>query len=187
MRKKRKKKKKRDRHKLNRRIEQMRRILNWTENARIQVERGNRVKRWKRGENMIRESNPRRWMGKSMEEITELKELEEKADAHMEELLEARYEINEQRRRTAKNLEMLREVQEDERGTKSFFGKMKVAHSKEEIFALIEEQIDPETEEKVEVEYRELTDLQRIATDFCTHNLIILESGDEIACVVACY
>ncbi len=46
----------------------------------IQQEKGNKIKRWKRGNEMIRNSNPKRWMDKQIGEITDLTELEEKAD-----------------------------------------------------------------------------------------------------------
>ena len=95
MKKKRRKKKKRDTNRLNREIRSMRHILNWTENAIVQNERGNKVKRWKKGEEMIRRSNPKRWMGKSMGEIMELKEIEEKAAEQLDKLLEERHENNE--------------------------------------------------------------------------------------------
>ena len=111
---------------------------------------------------MIKESNPMRWMGKQMGEITDLVEVEEKAEEHLDTLLNELYEANEKRR----ELDRLRELQEEERCTKSFFNKLKGGHRKEEIFALTEEQIDEETEEKKEVEYSRLEDLQRIATNF---------------------
>ena len=166
MRKKRKKKRNRKRHNLNKEIKKMKRIVNWIENARIQIEKGNKIKRWKRGEKMIRESNPMKWMGKRMGEEMDLREMEEKAEDHLDKLLEELNEGNAKKRRIEKNLEMLRQIQEEERTSKSFFNKIKNVYHSQEIHTLIEEYTEKDTEEKREVERRETTDLQRIATTF---------------------
>ena len=161
-----KKKKRRDMYKLNKHITLMRRILNWAEDAAIQVERGKAIKRLKRGEQMIRESNPKRWMGKSINEIEDMNELHEKATEQLDKLLDERNENNEKKRRVEKNLNRLKEIDEEDRATSGFFGKMKVAHKKEEIYALIEEQINKLSKEKEDVERRDPKDLQRVATEF---------------------
>ena len=70
------------------------------------------------------------------------------------------------KRRTEQNVEILREVQEEDRGTRSFFSKLKRAHRQEEIFALIEEVVNRETDEKIEIERTEKKDIQRVATGF---------------------
>ena len=61
-----------------------------------------------------------------------------------------------------RNMEILREVEEDERSTRSFFGRLKKAHQKEEIFALVE----ATGSEAGEVERRGKKDIQRIATTY---------------------
>jgi hypothetical protein len=63
-------------------------------------------------------------------------------------------------------VEILREVQEEERGSRSFFSKLKRAHKKEEIFALMEEVRNKDTDEKIEMERTEKKDIQRVATGF---------------------
>jgi hypothetical protein len=166
MTKKKKKKRGRDRYKLNTEIQKMRRIIEWTENARIAQEQGRKIKRWKRGIQMLRESNTVRWMEKQVGEITELAELEEKATTHLDELLEKRDEGDARKRRAERNVEILREVQEEERGSRSFFNKLKRAHKKEEIFALMEEVRNKDTDEKIEMERTEKKDIQRVATGF---------------------
>jgi exonuclease III len=166
MTKKKKKRRGRDRYKLNTEIQKMRRIIEWTENARIDQEEGRKIKRWKRGMKMLRESNTVRWMGKQVGEITDLVEVEEKAADHMDKLVEEREEGDGRKRRAEKNIEILREMQEEERGTRSFFSKMKRAHRKEEIFALMEVVGKTDTDEKIEEERTEKKDIQRVATDF---------------------
>jgi hypothetical protein len=166
MTKKKKKKRGRERYRLNKDIQRMRRIIEWTENAKIEQEEGRTIKRWKRGIKMLREANTMRWMGKKVGEITVLEELEEKASDHLDKLLEERDEGDGRKRRAEKNVEILREVQEEERGTRSFFGKLKQAHKKEEIFSLMEEVVNRETDEKIEVERTEKEDIQRVATGF---------------------
>ena len=64
--KKKKKKRGRDRHKLNIEIQKVRRIIEWTENARIAQEEGRKIKRWKRGMKMLRESNTPKWLKKQV-------------------------------------------------------------------------------------------------------------------------
>ena len=117
----------------------MRRVIDWTENVRIAQEEGRKIKRWKRGMKMLRESNTPKWLKKQVGEITALAEVEEKAADHLDKLVEERDEGDERKRRTEQNVEILREVQEEDRGTRSFFSKLKRAHRQEEIFALIEE------------------------------------------------
>jgi len=80
--------------------------------------------------------------------------------------IEQRDEGDARKRRAEKNVEILREVQEEERGTRSFFSKLKQAHRKEEIFALIEVKVNKETDEKIENERTKKEDIQRVATSF---------------------
>jgi hypothetical protein len=166
MKKKTKKRRGRDRHRLNTEIQKMRRIIEWTENARIAQEEGQTIKRWKRGMKMLRASNTMRWMGKQVGEITALAEVEEKAADHLDKLMEERDEGDGRKRRAEKNIEILREVQEEERGSKSFFSKLKRPHRREEIFALMEETVNKDTDEKIEIERTEKTDKERVATGF---------------------
>ena len=157
-----KKKKKRNNNKLNKRIEQMRRIIEWTENARIDVAARRKIRRYRRGVEMLRKSNTMMWMGKKIGEIDRLEEVEEKAEMYLDKLIEEREEGDEKRRRVERNMEILREVEEDERSTRSFFGRLKKAHQKEEIFALVE----ATGSEAGEVERRGKKDIQRIATTY---------------------
>ena len=60
------KKRKRDKYKMQKKIKLMRRIVEWAENARIQKEKGNRIKRWERGNKMIREAKGEAWLGKKI-------------------------------------------------------------------------------------------------------------------------
>jgi hypothetical protein len=166
MKKKKKKKRRRDQHKLNLEIQKIRRIIEWTENARIAQEAGRKIKRWKRGIKMLRESNTPKWMQKKVSEITSLAEVEEKAANHLDKLIEERDEGDARKNRLEKNIEMLREVQEEERGTRNFFNKLKQAHRREEIFALIEVEVNKDTDEKIETERTEKADIQRVATNF---------------------
>ena len=101
-----------------------------------------------------------------MGEITALAEVEEKAADHLDKLVEESDEEDERKRRTEQNVEILREVQEEEKGTRSF-SKIKRAHRQEEIFALIEEVVNRETDEKIEIERTEKKDIQRVATGVC--------------------
>ena len=171
MRRKRKKKKGRDRNKTNRQIQKMRRILEWTENAMIQTEKGKTIKRWRRGNEMLRKSNTMRWMGKRIEEITDLEEIEIKGEAFLGELLRLREEMDGRRRKINIAIEKLKELEEDERCTKSFFAMVKPSHKKEEIFSLMEEQKDSEwdyamTGEKREIERRDQEGRVGVATEF---------------------
>ncbi len=50
--------------------------------------------------------------------------------------------------RLEKNIERLREVQQEERNTRIFFSKLKQTYRKEEIYTLIEEEVDKDTGEE---------------------------------------
>ena len=41
----------------------MKKIVRWAESANMQEEKGNNIKRWRRGTELIRKSNPRKWLG----------------------------------------------------------------------------------------------------------------------------
>jgi hypothetical protein len=156
----------RERNKLNNQIQSMRRIIEWTENAIIEQKEGRTIKRWKRGMKMLRKSNTMRWMGRQVGEITRLTEVEEKAADYLDKLLEERDEGDARKRRTEKNLETLRDVQEEERSSRGFFGKLKTTYKKEEIFALVETVKKKGTDEEIEVERRDKKEIKRIVTDF---------------------
>ncbi len=70
------------------------------------------------------------------------------------------------KRRAEKNVEILREVQEEERASKSFFRKLKRPYRREEIFALMEQVTVKDTDEKIEIERTEKKDKERVATGF---------------------
>jgi hypothetical protein len=166
MKKKRKKKRRRDQHKLNLEIQKIRRIIEWTENARIDEEAGRNIKRRKRGIQMLRESNTPKWMQKRVSEITSLAEVEEKASKYLDKLIDERDEGDARKIRLEKNIERLREVQQEERNTRSFFSKLKQKYRKEEIYTLIEEEVDKDTGEEIETERTEKADIQRVTTNF---------------------
>ena len=77
----------------------MRRIIVWTENAIIEQEEGKKIKKWRRGVRMLRESNTMRWMEKQVGEITELAEVEEKESEHLDKLVDERDEGDGRKRR----------------------------------------------------------------------------------------
>ena len=57
-------------------IDKMRKIVRWAESANLQEEKGNNIKRWRRGTELIRKYNPRKWIGQGIEEVIDLQELE---------------------------------------------------------------------------------------------------------------
>ena len=114
MRKKKKKKRGRKRHRLNRIIQLMRRVVEWTENARIDQEKGRRIKRWKRGMKLLRESNTVRWLDIPVGEIEDLAVVEEKAEVYLDRLLVEREEEDERQWRAERSVEILRETKEED-------------------------------------------------------------------------
>ena len=126
----------------------MRKILRWAESAVIQEEKGNKIKRRKRGIELITKSNPISWLGQTLEQPIELSNLEEKATTHLENLIDQRDELNERKIMIRKKLEAMKAIKEGERIQPSFFKQMKTNHTKEEIFAL-EEDNEDNTEREV--------------------------------------
>ena len=94
-------------------------------------EKGNKIKRWRRGTEVIRKSNPRKWLGQGIEEVIDLQELEKKAAYHLDILLDQREALNERKINTRKKLEAMETIKEDERIRLSFFRRMKTNKSKE--------------------------------------------------------
>ena len=54
-------------------IEQTRKIVRWEESANLKEEKGNKIKRRRRGKELIRKSKPRKWLGKETEEVIDLR------------------------------------------------------------------------------------------------------------------
>ena len=50
----------------------MRKIVRWAESANLQEEKCNKIKRWRRDTELIRKSNPRKWLGQGIEEVIDL-------------------------------------------------------------------------------------------------------------------
>ena len=169
-------KQEKDRQKAKKEIEKMRRIVNWVEDARIQIERGKKIKRWERGNRMIRETRVERWTGKKMNEIG-LEELHQKADRRLHELMKARDEANERTKILEKNLQKMEQIDNDEKGTKYFYQKIKMDYKKEKIEALKrEDESDQEEEEEMrededeekeeEKDTRDMEEMKEIARRF---------------------
>ena len=47
----------------------MRRVVQWTENAKVSVENGRKIKRWNRGNELLKEAKAEKWMKMKMNEI----------------------------------------------------------------------------------------------------------------------
>ena len=145
-----KRKNKKNKQSIIKRIDEMRKILRWAESAVIQEEKGNKIKRRKRGIELITKSNPISWLGQTLEQPIELSNLEEKATTHLENLIDQRDELDERKIMIRKKLEAMKAIKEGERIQPSFFKQMKTNHTKEEIFALKEDNEDnTETREPV--------------------------------------
>ena len=56
-------------------MEQMKKIVRWAESANLHEEKGNKIKRWRRGTELTRKPNPRKWIGQGIEEVIDLQEL----------------------------------------------------------------------------------------------------------------
>ena len=160
------KKSKRDKQKIDKKIKLMRRLVEWTENAKIDFEKNNRIKRWKRGMQMLTQSNVEKWMNKKIEDIDDIDEMDKKANTKLEMMIEKRDEMDERKTRLKENMRKMREIEEDERGTRSFYNTVRMYdRKKENITSMIETTEDDEgkTQEK---EYDDIKDMKRIARDF---------------------
>ncbi len=81
---------------------------------------------------VLRKSNTNRWMVKQVGEITLLTEVQAKAENHLDKLLEEREGGHERRWRVERNLEIRKGIEEEERGTRSFFAKLTPQYRREE-------------------------------------------------------
>ena len=134
-------------------IATMRKLLRWAETANIQIERGNKIKRRKRGIELLKSSNPTNWLGPTTETPLDTRVVETKAAAHLDTLIEQRDAMNEHKHMIRKKLEAMTAITEGELITPSFFHRMKTGHKKEEIFALLHED-GTDTETRVPEEIR---------------------------------
>ena len=110
------------------RIDEMRKILRWAENASIQEAKGNKIKRRKRGSTLIRQSNPISWLGKTLEQPLDPNEVEIKAAAHLDHLIDQRDDLNIRKQQIQKKIEDMEKIREGERIKPSFFQRMKTTY-----------------------------------------------------------
>ena len=141
-----KRRKKKKRNKMNQEIKLMRRVAEWTENAKIQEMKARKIKRWKRGQELLLEAKAERWMGKKMSEMTSMKELNVKAMKHLYKLIKERDDMDERKQKIQEEIQRLKEINEDERNTRMFFERTKTSR-KQEMIEELEEEIE-ESEEK---------------------------------------
>ena len=111
--------------------------------------KGKRIKRWMRGNNLIKNSNPKKWLGQQLNKPIELRELEEKVNIRIDILTEKRDELNERKRRIRDKLEAMTKIKEGERVTPSFYRRMQTSFKKEEIFKLEENGIETTSEKGI--------------------------------------
>lgn len=155
-------KRKRDKYKIQKKIKIMRRIVEWAENARIQEERGKKIKRWERGNRMIREAKAEAWLGKKIREV-ETEELHRKAEEHLRDLIRKRDEADEREKRLKNNLEKMKRIDEDERGTKYFYKKVKMENKKECIEELTrEENSDEEEKDEEDEKWKTTSEIEKM-------------------------
>ena len=140
-------------------IEQMKKIVIWAESANLQEKKCNNIKIWRRGTELVRKSNPHKWLGKGIQEVIELRELEKKVAYHLDILLDQIDALNERKINTRKKLEATETIKEDERIKPSFFHRMKTNTKKEEIFALIDDK-------NIGKETRVPAEIRNVATTF---------------------
>ena len=100
-------KKKKNKIALLKQIELMHRLRRWAENANIDHKKGNEMKRCKQGTDLIRQSNPKSWLGHDLSQAIDLQILEEKATAHLDELIDQRDELNEHKQQLRRKLEAM--------------------------------------------------------------------------------
>lgn len=144
MNKKRKKREKKRRNERNKEITIMRRVVQWTENARISVEKRKRIRRWNRGNELLREAKCEKWMNKAMKDIVDIVELDEKANTHLHELIKKRDDEDERKRKIKDEIEKMYDAQNNDRATKQFFDKTKKNKRKEHIDELLKKEDEKE-------------------------------------------
>ena len=160
------KKKKRDKYKVRKEIKGMRRIVNWIEDAIIQVERKKKIKRWEYGNKLLREARVEKWIGKKLNEVG-LDELQSKAERRLQEMMRRRDDEDERAKRLKKNLDKMEEIDKDEKGTRFFYQKVRMENKKEIIDTLVEEKdSESEGEERVMNETSKPEEMKEIARRF---------------------
>ena len=162
-----KRKEKKKKNELKKKIELMNRVVQWTENAVIQRGKGKKIKRWKRGIEMIRQAKLAERLKKKLRE-TELEEIDKEANKYFRELTRKKEEGDEERKRIEKKIAKLAEIDEDERNTSAFYKKAQIGRKKETIEELAEKikQLKGKQEIEIEITHTDEKEKQRIAKDF---------------------
>ena len=114
-------------------------------NTNIQEAKGKKIKRVKRGSELMRESNPSSWLGQKLGQIKNVKQIEEKASTYLDELIDKRDDLNVKKQHIKKKLKEMENLREGERVAPSFFRRMKSEHKQEEY----QHQAKPETNIKM--------------------------------------
>ena len=153
----------RDRTALMHEIELMRKVLRWAENAAAKVAKQKKIPRWERGNDLIRATKPKTWLGQEMNESIHVETVERRAAAHLDNLLTQRDTLNQRKLKIQRKLEMMNNIKEGERPSPSFYHKCAVIHKSEEITALF-----PLTtsEDQTKTPCTKQSDIGNIATQF---------------------
>ena len=117
----------------------MRKLQRWAESACIQEEKGKKIKRWRRGNDLLREVNTKKWLGQNIADPIDIHTLEEKISERIDTLIDDRDKLNERKTRIRQKIEAMKSIKEGERVTPSFFRRMQTNFRKEEIFTLADE------------------------------------------------
>ena len=155
----------------------MRQVVQWTENAKISIERGNVIKRWNRGNELLKEAKVEKWMKMKMSEIPSIECLDIEANKHLFKLLKDRNENDARQIKAQAKMKQIEEMEKDDRNTKEFISKAKIKSIKEKIEELEEEEEEEEggnrkkkkkgKKEKREVKtVKDQEGMKRIAAEF---------------------
>ena len=105
----------------------------------ISEARDNKIKRWKRGNDLIRTPNPRVWLAQTMEKEIPAQTIEERVATRLDVLIDLKDTMHDHKLKIQRKLDMTQNIKEGERPTQSFYHKTRTNHTKEEIKSLCTE------------------------------------------------
>jgi endonuclease/exonuclease/phosphatase family metal-dependent hydrolase len=134
--------------KRNKQIQKLSYLMGWAENARFQLNKGNKIKRWEYGNKLLEQCKWQRWMIPNGE--ININYLIVKINEELKGKMNEKDKHDERKLQIENEMKQMQDAQENGRGTKYFFDKVRERRKKEKIQSLLE--MERKTENKINEE-----------------------------------